>query len=84
MDLTTATVTNHAREQMARRGITDADVMGVLRYPLQVIEVRSGRVVAQGMHAGQLLRAFVDVDRAPPLVVTVYLTSKIDKYRSNP
>jgi len=27
-----------------------------------------------------LLRVFVDVDREPPAVVTIYLTSKIKKY----
>ena len=31
-----------------------------------------------------LLRVFVDVDRTPAEVVTVYRTSKIEKYRSQP
>ena len=52
--------------------------------PEQVIPVREGRVVAQGLVGGYLLRVFVDVDRQPPEVVTAYRTSKIEKYRSRP
>ena len=42
----------------------------------------SGRVVAQGMTEGYLLRVFVDVNRTPAEVVTVYRTSKLRKYGS--
>ena len=41
-------------------------------------------VVAQAVAAGYLLRVFVDVDRSPPEVVTVYRTSKMEKYRRRP
>jgi len=61
-----------------------ADVRRVLTAPEQILEVRAGRVVAQGLTAGYLLRVFVDLDRTPAEVVTVYRTSKIDKYRSQP
>jgi hypothetical protein len=58
----------------------------VLRDPEQVVEVRPGRVILQsrvriGTH-NQLIRVFVDVDVSPAQVVTVYRTSKIDKYWS--
>jgi hypothetical protein len=56
----------------------------VLSAPERVIPVRDGRIVAQGWVGDYLLRAFVDIDRDPPEVVTVYRTSKIDKYRSRP
>jgi hypothetical protein len=69
---------------MARRQVTAADVGRVLAAPKQVLEVRTGRVAAQGVAGEYLLRVFVDVDRIPAEVVTVYRTSKIEKYRSQP
>ena len=82
MNLSQAVLTDHALNQMARRQVTAADVRRVLAAPEHVLEVRAGRVVAQGLAAGYLLRVFVDVDRTLAEVVAVYRTSKIDKYRS--
>jgi len=54
--------------------------------PQQTIDVRSGRIVLQSivlMGAARqeyLVRVFVDIDRDPSEVVTVYRTSKIGKY----
>ena len=76
--------TEHARQQMARREITEADVRMVLASPEQVLPVREGRVVAQSVVAGYLLRVFIDVDPSPMEIVTGYRTSKIDRYRSRP
>jgi hypothetical protein len=84
MNLSQAVLTDHALNQMARRQVTADDVRRVLAAPEQVLEVRAGRVVAQGLTAGYLLRVFVDVDRTPAEVVTAYRTSKIDKYRNQP
>ncbi len=46
--------------------------------------MRPGREVLQSRIALQgktyLVRVFVDVDRKPPEVMTVYRTSKIEKY----
>lgn len=74
MDLTGAIITEHAGLQMGRRQVTEAEVR----------PIREGRVVAHGMVGAYLLRVFVDVDRTPAEVVTVYRTSKVDKYRSRP
>jgi hypothetical protein len=84
MDLTNAIFTVHAQSQMTRRGIAEADVRGVLAQPEAILDVRPGRVVAQAIVGEHLLRVFVDVDRNPPELVTVYRTSQIDKYRSKP
>ena len=84
MDLSQAVLTGHAAEQMVRRQIPADDVRRVLAAPDQVLQVRSGRVVAQGLVGGYLVRVFVDVDRTPAEVVTAYRTSKIEKYRSQP
>ena len=85
-DLQRHVLTDHARWQMRRRGITRADLLAVLRSPEQREEVRPGRCVYQSrLTFGEssepyLLRVFVDVDRDPPEVVTVYRTSKLEKY----
>jgi predicted CoA-binding protein len=81
MDLTGAVLTDHALSQMAKRGIAEAAVRRLLAQPETILDVRPGRVAAQGMDGEKLLRAFVDVDRQPVEVVTVYRTSQIDKYR---
>jgi hypothetical protein len=84
MDIGKAILTEHAAMQMAKREIAEADVRAVLAGPQEVFEVRPGRVVAQSVLGEHLLRVFVDVDREPPEVVTVYHTSKISKYRREP
>jgi len=72
--------------EMVRRQISESDVARVLATPEQVEKVREGREVYQSrMELGEppktyLLRVFVDIDRKPPEVVTVYRTSKIAKY----
>ncbi len=79
-------LTDHALLEMTRRQITEADVARVLSAPEQTEVVRSGRMVYQArLELGEppktyLLRVFVDVDRQPAEVVTVYRTSKIEKY----
>jgi hypothetical protein len=84
--ITNYRLTEHAKEQMARRQISQDDVAKVLAAPEQIESVRQGRNVYQSsIKAGKppqryLLRVFIDVDREPPEVVTVYRTSKIEKY----
>jgi len=84
MDLSGAILTEHAVGQLARRQLSEADVRRVLTAPEEVLPVRPGRVVAQGLIGAHLLRVFVDVGRTPPEVVTAYQTSKIQRYRSRP
>ena len=79
-------LTPHARGEMARRGIAEAVVRGVLDAPEQRLAVSATRDVLQSrVEMGDpaklyLVRVFVDVDRDPPEVVTVYRTSNIRKY----
>jgi len=79
-------LTEHAKEQMARRQIGQDDVANVLSAPEQIETVRQGRVIYQSrIKAGKppqryLLRVFIDIEREPAEVVTVYRTSKIKKY----
>ena len=78
--------TDHALSEMARRQITENDVKAVLAKPEQTEMVREGRAVYQSrLEMGEppktyLIRVFVDINPRPPYVVTVYRTSKIEKY----
>lgn len=77
-------VTPHAAFEMARRGIAEVIVKQVLTTPEQRLVVRGGRDVFQSRvtMAGKtyLIRVFVDTDRSPAEVVTVYRTRKVAKY----
>lgn len=78
--------TDHALTEMARREISQEHVRNVLSNPEQMEWIREGRAVYQAKYNTSeplktyLLRIFVDLDRKPPHVVTVYRTSKIEKY----
>lgn len=85
-DVQHAVLTDHARMEMQRRGIAEVEVRSVLAAPEQREEVRAGRCVYQSrITVGDpsrvyLLRVFVDVDREPPEIVTVYRTGRVQKY----
>ena len=76
----------HAAFEMGRRGISADTVQGVMSAPEQRLHVRLGRVVLQSRvdrgaeRKAALVRVFVDIDRVPAVVVTVYATSKVAKY----
>lgn len=82
-------LTEHARVEMERRQIGEQEIAHVLASPEQILIVRTGRVVYQArVEIGEppkryLLRIFVDVDRDPAEVITVYRTSKVEKYWSS-
>jgi Domain of unknown function (DUF4258) len=84
--LTGFRLTDHAKNEMARRGIAESEVTKVLTAPEQVETVRAGRKVFQSRVSmgtpltAYLLRVFVDGDLEPPAVVTAYRTSKVAKY----
>ena len=52
MELFHAILTEHALEQLAARGIDEAAVRAVLKMPLDVPQVRAGRVVARALIGG--------------------------------
>jgi Domain of unknown function (DUF4258) len=89
--ITTYRLTDHARLEITRRQISEAEVESVLAAPEQSECVRAGRGVYQSrIELGEplktyLLRVVVDVDRQSAEVVTVYRSSKVQKYwRSEP
>lgn len=77
-------ITAHARDEMRRRGIDEATVRHVLAEPDERFTVRHGRHLLQSraiLRGKQyLVRVFVDADRQPVEVVTVYITSRVRKY----
>ena len=88
MDLSTGIWTPRELEQIAVRRVSRGAVEAVLQAPVDVEEIRKGRVVAtsplQIDGKSCLIRVFVDVDRTPPEIVTAYRTSKIHKYGGQP
>jgi len=81
-------LTDHARSEMLRRQIPLAWIESVMAAPEQVTpgfgnrSVYQSRVVAEGKT--YLVRLIVEDWQSPPTVVTVYRTSKIEKYWRNP
>ena len=84
-----AVLSQHAKAEMVRRGISESEVRDVLVNPGRREQVRAGRVVLSSLQQdastrSYVLRVFVDIDRSPPVVVTAYRSSKIGKYWSQP
>lgn len=83
-------LSDHVRLQAVRRGIDESIVQAVAEAPEQVVPVRAGREVRQSRvpfppdDTPYLVRVFVDVSSSIETVVTVYRTSKIDKYWRTP
>ena len=77
-------ITEHAAFEMRRRGIDEATLRSVLATPGQRSSVRAGRDVLESRMTFEdneyVVRVFVDIDRTPAEVVTVYRTTKIRKY----
>ncbi len=74
----------HAQTEMERRKIAVDLVESILDNPQQVISEKEGRKAYQSkVNVGSkvfLLRVIVVDDVEPAVVITVYKTSKIDKY----
>jgi hypothetical protein len=71
---------------MRRRGIKEQDVKEIIENPGQTEEIHPGRLILQSpISSGDpirefLVRVFIDVFEDRFEVVTVYRTSKIEKY----
>jgi Domain of unknown function (DUF4258) len=78
-------LTAHARAELERRQIPEPVLLKVLDTPEQRVPEREGRVAYQsridfGRGRMMLVRAIVDERAEPNRVITVYRTSKIEKY----
>lgn len=79
----------HAQSEIQRRSIPPGLVDSVLQQPQQIVTVMGGKKAYQSQVTWPdgtiyLLRVIVDDVRDPPVVVTVYRTSKIQKHWSKP
>ena len=75
----------HARFEMQRRSITEAQIRAVIRRPGQILSVAHGRQIYQsliGRSRRMLLRVIVKENPQAYYVVTAYKTSRIAKYWS--
>jgi hypothetical protein len=74
----------HAIEQMRIRGISREIIEIILSEPDQTVEQDNLKIFQSITHDLEkqrfLIRVFVNMHKTPPLVVTVYRTSKIEKY----
>ncbi len=77
-------LTNHAKEEIARRGIPVAVAHDVVHNPQQTVPGSGGKTAYQSkVDFGSkifLVRAIVDDNSDPGVVITVYRTSRIAKY----
>jgi hypothetical protein len=78
---------DHAEEELNRRSVPRRLLDDLMSAPQQLVPASGGRKAYQSrfhLDDGRimLLRAIVDDREDPPVVVTVYRTSKIEKYWS--
>ena len=77
-------ITDHAKDEINRRGISQEDLESCLIKPDQEVEGRNDRTVFHKKikisSKTLLLRVVVEKVIKPWRVVTVYKTSKIEKY----
>jgi hypothetical protein len=78
-------LSRHARLEMERRGISLELLEQVLQNPQQIVAGTRGKKAYQsiidfGSGKKFLVRAIVANEHDPPVVVTVYRTSKVHKY----
>ena len=77
----------HALEMMSDRNISMQKVLSVWNNPLppRDIDIENNKVIYQAIvnfeaEGKYLVRVFVNPAKEPPLVITVYRTSEIEKY----
>ena len=84
--MTEIKISTHAREQMDERGISEDMVFDILERPQQTIPEDEEKVIYQSIkffeedERDYLVRVFVNIIKFPTLAITVYRTSKIEKY----
>ncbi|MFA5865915.1 MAG: DUF4258 domain-containing protein [Phycisphaerae bacterium] len=81
-------LSSHAKLEMGERDLSNEIIEDVMTNPQQVISSYGGRKIYQSKIAFDdgkifLVRAIVKDDINPAVVVTVYRTSKIEKYWRN-
>ena len=77
-------ISDHARFEIAHRQLSEEVVRSIAQNPQQVVRLRKGRKACQSKYYAEgremLLRVICEERHDLLFVVTVYRTSKIDKY----
>ncbi len=78
-------VSEHARQRASERNISIETIQQVVNMPDTIVEDGPGQKIYQAniLFATEkiyLVRVFVNIDKDPPLVKSVYRTSKLSKY----
>jgi hypothetical protein len=75
---------NHSKEQMKNRSISSSVVKNIISEPDKIIKPEKCLSVYQKVIPEQnkkyLYRVFINKCKKPVLIITVYKTSKTDKY----
>lgn len=71
----------HSLEQIKLRGISKETVKLILEYPDDTLYEIENQIIYQKVIENYLYRVFVNGNKNPPLIKTVYKTSKIIKYQ---
>lgn len=74
----------HAQRQLKERNISESLVREVLSHPDEIIKSHGGRLIAQKIinYSGEkFLARVVYEENDKKAIITVYLTTKIEKYR---
>ena len=76
----------HSLEQINIRGMNETIIEDVLNLPDKVIIHSEGVDIYQKLvienNKRYLYRVFVNINKEPPMVITAYKTSKVDKYEN--
>ncbi len=70
----------HALERIKERGIPEGLVIEALTHPDEAVDGYFGRKVAQKAIDGKLIRVIYEEHGDKIIVITAYITSKVDKY----
>jgi len=74
----------HAKERMIQRNITEEEVVSIINNPDRIIEEDEyliyQRLSNSNDKPSHLFRVFINTKKDPSTVITVYKTSKIEKY----
>ena len=74
---------SHSLEQLAKRNITQETALWVIENAVEKT-IQDGVTLYQNIilenNKTYLIRVFVNENKTPPLIITAYKTSKIQKY----
>jgi len=77
---------DHSHEQLKRRELTKSTVIDIINSPAKIIKEKGEVIVFQKIvkenNKSYLYRVFVNKKKTPPIVITAYKTSKLDKYEN--